>query len=57
MQDVDVVVFCGEGRVAVTVQHGGAGDDDGGKQSADAVLKGRKLRVKAKKLKLEWVIK
>lgn len=45
-----MVAFCGEGGVAVPqpVHHGAAGDNDGGKQSADAVLEGRKLRNKAK---------
>lgn len=43
-----MVVFCGEGGVAVTepVHHGAAGDNDGGKQSTDAVLKGWKLNIK-----------
>lgn len=41
VQDVDVVVFRGEGGVVVaqTVHHGAAGDDDGRKQGADAVFK------------------
>lgn len=45
-----MVAFCGEGGVAVPqpVHHGAAGDNDGGKKSADAVLEGRKLRNKAK---------
>lgn len=44
-QCVDVVVLCGEGGVAVTlsVHHGAAGDNDGGKQSANDVFKGWKL--------------
>lgn len=46
-----MVVFCGEGGVAVTepVHHGAAGDNDGGKQSTDAVLKGWKLNIKQRK--------
>lgn len=42
-----MVVFCGEGGVAVTqsVHHGAAGDDDGGKEGADTVLKGWKLSI------------
>lgn len=42
-----MVVFCGEGGVTVTqsVHHGAAGDDDGGKESADAVLKSWKLSI------------
>lgn len=45
-----MVVFCGEGGVVVTqpVHHGAAGDDDGGKQGADAVLKSWKLNIKTK---------
>lgn len=45
VQDVDVVVFGGEGGVVVAqpVHHGAAGDDDGCKQRADAVLKGWQL--------------
>lgn len=41
-----MVVLRGEGGVAVTqpVHHGAAGDDDGRKQGADAVLEGRKLQ-------------
>lgn len=49
VQYVDVVVFCRERCVAVSLCHHGAeGDDDGSKQSADAVLKGRKLGEKKK---------
>lgn len=50
MENVDVVVFCGEGGVAVTqsVHHGAAGDNNGSEQSADAVLKGWKLKKKIK---------
>lgn len=46
-----MVVFCGEGGVAVTqpVHHGAAGDDDGGEQGADAVLEGWRLNVQTKK--------
>lgn len=42
-----MVAFCGEGGVVVTqpVHHGAAGDDYGGKQSADAVLEGWKLDI------------
>lgn len=42
-----MVVLCGEGGVAVPqpVHHGDAGDNDGSKQSADAVLKGWKLAI------------
>lgn len=45
-----MVAFRGEGGVVVTqpVHHGAAGDDDGGKQGADAVLKGWKLNIKRK---------
>lgn len=41
-----MVVLRGEGGVAVTqpVHHGAAGDDDGRKQGADAVLEGWKLQ-------------
>lgn len=41
-----MVVFCGEGGVVVTqpVHHGAAGDNDGSKESADAVLKRWKLK-------------
>lgn len=48
VQDIYMVVFCAEGGVVVTqpVHHGAAGDDDGGKQCADAVLKGWKLSIK-----------
>lgn len=51
-----MVVFCGEGGIAVPqhVHHGAAGDNNGSKQSADAVLEGWKLRIttrKGKKLK------
>lgn len=51
VQDVDVVVFCGEGGVAVAqpVHHGAAGDNDGGEQGADAVLEGWKLNITTKK--------
>lgn len=47
MKDVDVVVFCGEGGVTITqsVHHGAAGDDDGGKEGADTVLKSWKLSI------------
>lgn len=50
VQDVDVVVFCGEAGVAVTqpVDHRTAGDNDGSEQSADAVLKGWRLTIKTK---------
>lgn len=43
-----MVVFRGEGGVVVLepVHHGAAGDDDGGKQGADAVLKGWRLDIK-----------
>lgn len=46
-----MVVFCGEGGVAVTqpVHHGAAGDNDGSEQSADAVLEGWKLENKERK--------
>lgn len=42
-----MVVFCGEGGVTVTqsVHQGAAGDDDGGKEGADAVLKSWELSV------------
>lgn len=42
-----MVVFCGERGVTVTqsVHHGAAGDDDGGKEGADTVLKSWKLRI------------
>lgn len=45
VQDVDVVVFGGEGGVVVAqpVHHSAAGDDDGRKQRADAVFKRRQL--------------
>lgn len=45
VQDVNVVVFSGEGGVVVSqpVHHGAAGDDDGRKQRADAVFKCRQL--------------
>lgn len=48
VQDIYMVVFCAEGGVVVTqpVHHGAAGDDDGGKQGADAVLEGWKLSIK-----------
>lgn len=48
VQDVDVVVLGGEGGVVVAqpVHHGAAGDDDGRKQGADAVLKRRQLESK-----------
>lgn len=50
MQHVDVVAFGGEGGVVVSqpVHHGAAGDDDGGKQGADAVLKGWELERRRK---------
>lgn len=52
VKGVDVVVLCGEGGVAVTqpVHHGAAGDNDGGKQSADAVLKGWKLKTNSNRV-------
>ena len=42
-----MVALRGEGGVVVTqpVHHGAAGDDDGGKQGADAVLEGRQLSI------------
>lgn len=42
-----MVVFCGEGGVAVpqSVHHAAAGDDDGGKEGADTVLKSWKLGI------------
>lgn len=42
-----MVAFRGEGSVVVAqpVHHGAAGDDDGSKQGADAVLEGRKLDI------------
>lgn len=48
VEDIDMVIFCGEAGVAVTkpVHHGDAGDDDGGKQGADAVLEGWKLNIR-----------
>lgn len=48
VQHVDVVVLGGEGGVVVAqpVHHGAAGDDDGRKQGADAVLKRRQLEGK-----------
>lgn len=54
VQDVDVVVFRGEGGVAVAqpVHHGAAGDNDGGKQSADAVLEGWQLNITNKDRKV-----
>lgn len=46
-----MVVFCDKRGVAITVpvHHGAAGDNDGSKQCADAVLKGRKLLIKTNK--------
>lgn len=42
-----MVVFCGEGGVAVpqSVHHRAAGDDDGGKEGADTVLKSWRLSI------------
>lgn len=58
VQDIDVVAFGGEGGVVVSqpVHHGAAGDDDGGKEGADAVLKGWELERRRKKC-LEFRIK
>lgn len=50
-----MVVFCGEGGITVaqSVHHGAAGDDDGGKEGADTVLKSRKLSVERTNVELK----
>lgn len=50
-----MVVFCGEGGITVTqsVHHGAAGDDDGGKERADTVLKSWKLSIERTNVELK----
>lgn len=50
-----MVAFRGEGSVVVAqpVHHGAAGDDDGSKQGADAVLEGWKLDIENQPLEIQ----
>lgn len=46
MQNIDMIIFCAEGRVAVpdSVHHGATGDDDGCEERVNAVFECRQLK-------------